>query len=78
MENNKSSLLQAQDNFDRLLVQTQALVTITCSDGHFANMGERTLGNILWLIDDRIGDMGKAYEEVVKQAERMGVIHEHY
>ena len=72
MENNKSGFLDAQDNFTRLLAQTQALATITCADDHFAGMGERTLGNILWLIGDRIDDMGKAYGEVVKQAGRMG------
>ena len=68
MNNNQHCFIQAQDDFDRLLSQTQSLLTVLTANDNFMHIDKREVANALWLAMDRLTDIEAAYQRTVQAA----------
>ena len=62
-----TAYVDAQDNFDRLLSQTKALVLMITANDNFMSIDKREVANALWLVMDRLDDIGEAFPKTGAQ-----------
>ncbi len=55
-----SRLLDIQDDLDRLLSQTGALVNTLIANDHFTRLDKTSLSELLWLVSERMRDIAVA------------------
>jgi len=63
-----SQFLDSQDDFDRLMAQSKALLTALLSDDSYKDLDATVIGNLLWLIDDRLSGVRAANNQIVTYA----------
>ncbi len=66
MNNNQHCFIQAQDDFNRLLSQTKALLLVLTANDNFMHIDKQEVANALWLAMDRVNDLGEAYRRTVQ------------
>lgn len=61
----ESYFIDAQDNFDRLFVQTKAVITALASNNQIDCLDKETLRGTLNLVLDRFIDIESAYKQIL-------------
>ncbi|NKC16399.1 MAG: hypothetical protein GKR94_30585 [Gammaproteobacteria bacterium] len=63
--NRQQDFIDVQDDFNRLLAQTQSLLIALTANDNFKSLKKDSLADALWLVMDRLDDIGKAYQQTV-------------
>ena len=65
-----SDFLAIQDDFDRLLSQTKAILYALTTNGDIDVLDKDIITDALWLVQDRLDDMARTYQKTVSMNQR--------
>lgn len=68
---NQVRFLEAQDDFDRLLSQTKALLLAVTANDNFEYLNKHTVANSLWLALDRLDDLEASSDGCIRSVDRV-------
>lgn len=66
--------LDVIEEMNACATQTKSLLCTLIANDHFKDMHPEIISNVLWLAEDRMGDMLRLQDEVVEIMSKQGVL----